>query len=116
MGEDRDIPAENPVDDCGVVFPAKQVPEVGVECCNSTRRHGRFLVQQMEEGIKARSPVCKPRASPGIRSVLSERRPSRIIGRFEVSELFPCSVDSTAPSSIIPSASASPVTRATTHI
>lgn len=69
-------------------------PENPVEGCS--RRHGRFLVQPLQETPLARaaSPAGKPPLGPGqiraspLPSALSERRPSRIIGRFEVSELF----------------------------
>lgn len=67
------------------------------------RRHGRFIVQPLLEaspsGIRAPSPGGgKPPLGPGVKlqqspqpssAALCDRRPSRIIGRFEVSELFP---------------------------
>ena len=85
-------------------------PEAPVGCCNtapsSSRRHGRFLVQPLMEAnisttpssMRAPSPAAtscgKPPLGPRLHSsptpsgVLAERRPSRIIGRFEVSELY----------------------------
>lgn len=65
------------------------------------RRHGRFLVQPISASPLQTSSMSSRSASPGgtaIRSMsspsanaslISERRPSRIIGRFEVSELLP---------------------------
>ena len=84
-------------------------PEAPVSCCSSSsgssRRHGRFLVQPLMEtnsttSIRAPSPASgKPPLGPPNSAIklqqspqpsyISERRPSRIIGRFEVSELFP---------------------------
>jgi len=68
------------------------------------RRHGRFLVQPITASPLQSSSMSSRSASPGstvLRTisspqpcVVSERRPSRIIGRFEVSELLP-SVKST---------------------
>lgn len=81
-------------------------PEAPVGC--STRRHGRFLVQPLMEAnvgganspgnVRSASPVSrrigKPPLGPRVQSsptpsvsFLAERRPSRIIGRFEVCEL-----------------------------
>lgn len=69
----------------------------------ASRRHGRFLVQPLTEtglattpsNVRTSSPATKPvmipgklQSSPPVSAVLSERRPSRIIGRFEVCELF----------------------------
>jgi hypothetical protein len=79
-------------------------------CPLPQRRHGRFLVQPLPNSpapscVRAPSPASKfqqqPLSSPTPSSV-SERRPSRIIGRFEVSELLPSvkpHIDSSATSS-----------------
>lgn len=85
-------------------------PEAPVGCCNNTtsssRRHGRFLVQPLMDAnisttpssIRAPSPAATScgKPAPGLRlhsspnppGCLTERRPSRMIGRFEVSELY----------------------------
>jgi hypothetical protein len=63
----------------------------------ASRRHGRFLVQPlMDTSARNSSPATKPPVAPTKMqssptpsgTFLTERRPSRIIGRFEVSELF----------------------------
>ena len=72
------------------------------ELAPPARRHGRFLVQPITASPLQSSSLSSRSASPGSTalrtmsspqpssaSVLSERRPSRIIGRFEVSELLP---------------------------
>ena len=90
------------------------IPEGPVGCCqraSSSRRHGRFLVQPLMESsrtpssIRTASPGGKPplgpngrlQSSPTPSSLLSERRPSRIIGRFEVCELFTTEESAQAP-------------------
>lgn len=88
--------AESPVECCSI-------PSTSGSSGSSThRRHGRFIVQPLLEtspcGIRAPSPAGgKPPLGPGMKlqqspqpsSIGVDRRPSRIIGRFEVSELFP---------------------------
>ena len=83
--------------------------EAAVGCASSqSRRHGRFTVQPLMDSnlsttptsVRAPSPanctgskpplgpnkvLCSPTPSSAF---ISERRPSRIIGRFEVCELF----------------------------
>ena len=81
----------------------------------SSRRHGRFLVQPlMDSGISTTpsnirnsSPATakgqmtsKLQSSPPQSSILSERRPSRIIGRFEVCDLFDESKTSNQPCNV----------------
>lgn len=82
-------------------IPVSQ-PEAAVGCAAS-RRHGRFLVQPLMEASLSATPTSARAPSPGGRpplapsklqssptpsALVSERRPSRIIGRFEVCELF----------------------------
>ena len=79
-------------------------PCEGPGACTSSRRHGRFLVQPLMDANLSTTPssgrTCSPATKPPLvpskiqssptmtASLISERRPSRIIGRFEVSELF----------------------------
>ena len=72
-------------------------------CPLPQRRHGRFLVQPLPSSpapssVRAPSPATKqpgvlapppPQQQPASSPSVTERRPSRIIGRFEVSELLP---------------------------
>lgn len=93
-------------------------PAVG--CGNSqSRRHGRFLVQPLMDSSIVATPTSLRAASPAncsgskpplgpvkvqssptpSSSVITERRPSRIIGRFEVCELFSAGEETKATSS-----------------
>ena len=80
--------------------------EAPVEGC-SGRRHGRFIVSEVSGPSPCKPPPgpmrSSPMASPAAQFV-SERRPSRIIGRFEVSQLFP---DKTVSASVSTSAAMS---------
>jgi len=105
IGDDSEPPR------CSLLDAVVTQPPMGVvaasvaELAPPPRRHGRFLVQPITASPLQSSSSClsSRSASPGSRavrtisspqpssnaSVLSERRPSRIIGRFEVSELLP---------------------------
>jgi hypothetical protein len=87
----------------GAHVNGNQLPTAEPSCNSSSRRHGRFLVQPlMDSGISTTpsnvrnsSPATskiqmasKLQSSPTQSSILTERRPSRIIGRFEVCDLF----------------------------
>lgn len=103
--------------------------EASVGCANvQSRRHGRFLVQPLLDSaamsatptsLRAPSPANSSGSKPPLvptkvhssptpsNSAIIERRPSRIIGRFEVCELFSPAGDD-CKSSSSPKASSSP--------
>ena len=104
-GDDSDPPRCSLLD--AATQPVGVVAASVAELAPAARRHGRFLVQPITASPLQSSSLSSRSASPGSTtlrtmsspqpsnaSVLSERRPSRIIGRFEVSELLP-SVKST---------------------
>ena len=84
--------------------PASLLISNSDQSSSSSRRHGRFLVQPLMDASLSGTPcsarACSPatkvsvnpskvQSSPTLCTVnISERRPSRIIGRFEVCELF----------------------------
>jgi len=99
---DEQCPGENNVGAQNHAGTSGQ-PE-GAGGSSSSRRHGRFLVQPLMDASLSTTPssgrTCSPATKPPLvpskiqssptmtASILNERRPSRIIGRFEVSDLF----------------------------